>query len=192
MLPVSAPARIPPPPQPSQLTPLRPHDFFAVPWSGQGQWIASPWLRRLSRRPQRFSFSTSTTWLSDDVWIVHDTLKWEDGGTEHRSGVARLVAEDRISLSYEDMLGGTDLQLHPDGFTFSPYQIMVAMPPLPFPIVISARDHCQWHAASAELIDTIELRLSGVPVGRMVMRLRPVPAEHRRSPAEHRRSPADP
>jgi hypothetical protein len=174
---VSAPARIPQPAQttqPARLTPLRPHEFFAVPWSGEGEWIASPWLRRVARRPRRFSFSTSTTWLSEDVWIVHDTLTWEDGGTEHRAGVARLAAEDRISLSYEDMLGGTDLHLRADGFTFSPYQIMVAMPPLPFPIVIAARDRCEWRAASEELIDTIELRLFGVPVGRMVMRLRPI------------------
>jgi hypothetical protein len=58
---------------------------------------------------------------------VHDALTWENGRTEFRSGMARLVAEDRISLSYDDMLGGTDLWLRVDGFTFSPYQIPVAI-----------------------------------------------------------------
>jgi hypothetical protein len=52
---------------------------------------------------------------------------------------------------------------------------MVATAHLPFPIVIAARDRCEWHAASEELIDTIDLRLFGVPIGRMVMRLRPAP-----------------
>ena len=156
-----------------ELTPLRPAEFFGTPWSGHGEWIAPGWMRRLARRPRRFSFSTSTTWLADDVWIVHDTLTWENGRTEHRSGLAHLVAPDRISLSYHDMLGGTDLLLRADGFTFAPYQIMVAMQPLPLSLVIAASDVCEWHAADHELIDTIDLRLFGLPIGRMVMRLRP-------------------
>lgn len=161
---------------PSALTPLRPREFFSVPWSGEGEWIAAPWLRRLARRPRRFSFTTATTWLSDDVWLVHDTLTWENGRTEYRSGMARLAAEDRIRLSYDDMLGGTDLWLRADGFTFSAYQLMVAMPPLPFPLVVGAEDACGWDDARRELTDTIRLRLFGVPIGRMVMRLRPAPA----------------
>jgi hypothetical protein len=53
--------------------------------------------------------------------------------------------------------------------------MMVAVPPLPFPIVIGADDACTWSNASNELIDTIRLRLFGLPVGRMVLRLRPAP-----------------
>ena len=89
--------------------------------------------------------------------------------------MARLIAPDRISLRYDDMLGGTEVWLRADGFTFSPYQIMVAMPPLPFPFVIGVEDVCRWDDASRELTDTIRLRLFGVPIGRMVMRLRPAP-----------------
>jgi hypothetical protein len=159
----------------SQLTPLRPREFFALTWSGEGEWIAGPWLRWIARRPRHFSFTTATTGLTDDVWLVHDTLTWENGRTEHRDGLARLAAPDRISLSYDDMLGGTDMWLRADGFTFSPYQMMIAMPPLPVPIVIAARDACTWNNASGELIDTIQLRLFGLSLGRMVMRLRPVP-----------------
>ncbi len=159
----------------TELTPLRPREFFAHTWSGGGEWIAAPWLRRLARCPRGFSFTTSTTWLTDEVWLVHDTLTWENGRAENRGGIARLIAPDRISLHYDDMLGGTDLLLRADGFTFEPYQIMVAMPPLPFPFVIGVTDGCQWNAASREVTDTMRLRLFGVPVGRMVMRLQPVP-----------------
>lgn len=160
------------------LTPLRPREFFALPWSGEGEWQAPPWLRRLARRPRRFSFATSTSWLTDDVWLVHDTLRWENGRAEHRSGVARLVAEDRISLSYDDMLGGTDLWLREDGFAFSPYHLLMAMPPLPLALVIRANDDYAWRPDLGELTDTIHLRLLGVPVGQMVMRLRPGPPDH--------------
>ena len=49
------------------------------------------------------------------------------------------------------------------------------MPPLPFAVVISAHDDCTWDEARHELIDTIRLRLFGIPVGQMVMRLRAAP-----------------
>jgi hypothetical protein len=159
----------------TELTPLRPREFFALTWSGEGEWIAAPWLRRLARRPRSFTFTTATTWLTDEVWLVHDTLTWANGRAENRSGLARLIAPDRISLRYDDMLGGTDLWLRSDGFTFSPYQIMAAMPPLPFPLVVGAEDACEWDAASGNLTDTLRLRLFGLPIGRMVMRLRPAP-----------------
>jgi hypothetical protein len=159
----------------SELTPLRPREFFALTWSGEGEWIAARWLRRLARRPRRFSFITATTWLTDEVWLVHDTLTWENGRTENRSGLAQLIAPDRIGLRYDDMLGGTDLWLRSDGFTFTPYQIMAAMPPLPFPLVVGAEDACAWDAASGKLTDTLRLRLYGVSIGRMVMCLRPAP-----------------
>ena len=106
---------------------------------------------------------------------MHDTLTWANGRSEHRSGMARLIAPDRISLRYDDMLGGTDLWLRSDGFTFSPYQIMAAMPPLPFPLVVGAEDACEWDAASGKLTDTLRLRLFCMPIGRMVMRLQPAP-----------------
>jgi hypothetical protein len=160
-------------PDESELTPLRPRDFFAVPWSGEGEWIAARWLHALARRPRRFSFTTSTTWLSDDVWIVHDAFTWENGRAEHRSGVARLTAADRISLSYSDMPGGTEIELGPDGFRFARYRIRVTLVPLPFAVLVSADDACQWSAADQELTDTIRLHLFGVPLGEMVMRLRP-------------------
>lgn len=74
------------------------------------------------------------------------------------------------------MLGGTELRLRADGFTFAPYQILVARPPLPFPLVIGVEDVCEWRASRGELVDTIRLRLFGVPIGQMIIRLRPAPA----------------
>lgn len=61
-----------------------------------------------------------TSPITDELWLVHDTTTWEDGLVERRDGIARLIAADRIRLTYDDMLGGTEIQLRADGFTFSP------------------------------------------------------------------------
>jgi hypothetical protein len=160
-------------PDGTALTPLRPREFFAVPWSGEGEWIARGWVRWLPGRAHRFRFSSYTTWLNDEVWLVHETTTWEDGRFERRDGVGRLVAPDRIRFTYDDMPGGTELQLRADGFSFTPYQMLVPVPPLPIPVLIRARDDCRWDATKGELTDTIEIRLLGIPIGRQVMRLRP-------------------
>ena len=74
--------------------------------------------------------------------------------------------------SYDDMPGGTEIQLRADGFTFSPYRILIANPMLSVPVLIRAHDTCHWDPATDQLHDTIELRLFAVPLGRMTMRLR--------------------
>jgi hypothetical protein len=93
---------------------------------------------------------------------------------EHRDGTARLVAPDRICLTYDDILGGTEFQLRADGFSFSPYRILIAVPSLPIPILVRAHDDCRWDATTGELTDVIELRILSIPVGRLVMHMRPV------------------
>ena len=72
-------------PDGTALTPLRPREFFAVPWSGEGEWIARGWVRWLPGRAHRFRFSSYTTWLNDEVWLVHETTTWEDGRFERRA-----------------------------------------------------------------------------------------------------------
>ena len=160
---------------PPALTPLQPREFFGTPWSGEGEWIPRPWLQWLPG-PRRFRFHSFTTWITDELWLVHDTTIWDDGLQERRDGTARLVAADRIRLTYDDMLGGTEIQLHADGFTFSPYRMLVATPLLPIPVQVRAQDTCRWDASTNELHDTIELRLMTLPLGRQVMRLLPASA----------------
>lgn len=157
---------------PPALTPLRPREFFGRPWSGAGEWIPRPWLTWLPG-PRRFEFHTITSWVSDELWIVHDTTRWEDGLVERRDGTAKLLAADRVRLTYDDMLGGTEIQLRADGFTFSPYRMLVTHPIMPLPLQASARDTCHWDPSTNELHDTIELRLMIVPLGRLTMRIRP-------------------
>jgi hypothetical protein len=160
-------------PRVTDLTPLEPRRFFGVPWSGEGEWIAPRWLSWASGRTSSFRFASTTTWLSDDVWLVHDTTSWVDGRVEHRDGTARLLAPDRVRLTYDDMLGGTELRLHAEGFSFSTYHMLIAVPLLPIPVLVRARDNCRWDATTGELSDTIELHLLGISVGCLLMRTRP-------------------
>lgn len=155
-----------------KLTPLQPREFFGTPWSGGGEWKPRPLLRRLPG-PRRFRFRTFTTWLTDELWLVHDTTIWENGRKERRDGTARLVAPARIRFTYDDMPGGTEIQLHADGYVFSPYRMLVMIPFLPIPLQILAHDTCRWDPARVTLPDTIDVRLLGMPLGRQVMTLQP-------------------
>ena len=161
------------PPAGRGLTPARPHEFFGTPWAGEGEFVPRPWLRWLPG-PRRLRFSSATSWLSDSLWLFHDTLTWDDGRVERRDGTARLIADDRIAVTYDGMLGGASIELSDDGFQFSPYRLLVDAPPLPLPVVVSAVDTCSWDPQRGELRDVIELRCAGIPLGRLVMTLRPV------------------
>jgi hypothetical protein len=154
------------------LSPLDPREFFARRWTGEGEWLPRRALRRLPG-PRRLRFETSTTWLTDDLWVVHDTTTWEDGRVERRDGIAKLTAPDRIRFTYDDMPGGTEIALRPDGFDFEPYTMVVMLPPLPVPLHLQARDRCRWDATAGVLSDAIELSLAGIPLGRQEMSLRP-------------------
>jgi hypothetical protein len=157
-------------------TPLRPIEFFGRPWAGEGEWIPRRCLRWLPG-PRRFHFHSFITRITEELWLVHDTTTWENGLVERRDGTATLLAGDRIRLTYDDMPGGTEIQLRPDGFTFSPYRMLVTNPILPVPVQLRVRDSCRWDPSTHELHDTIELWLIAVPLGRLTMRLRPDSAQ---------------
>ena len=156
-----------------ELSPLRPSEFFGLRWSGPGEWAPRPLSRRLPIGPRRFEFDSSTTPLADDVWLVHDTITWENGRVERRDGVARLLEDDRIQMTYDDMPGGTEVHLRADGFSLSPYRLVITVPVLPVPLVIHAHDNCHWDPAAGELTDTIRISVLGIRIGELSMRLRP-------------------
>jgi hypothetical protein len=157
--------------EPPHLTPLRVREFFGRAWVGEGTWAPRRWLAWLPA-PRKFRFRTSTTWLSDEAWLGHDTTRWEDGRVEHRDFLATLLGPDRIRFTGAEMPGGSEIRLWADGFSFSPYLISVAMPLLPVALVVRCSDVCRVEGG-AVLVDTIEVRFLGIPLGRQTMRLRP-------------------
>ena len=155
----------------SELTPLEPHEFFARPWSGEGEFVPRRWLRWL-RIPRRMRFRSDSTWLRPDLWITHDETVWEDGRVERRDGIAKLLADDRIRLTYSDMPGGTELRLQARGWEFAPYVMAVPAGRLPIAVLVRCRDRCRLDD-DGTLVDEIDISLAGIPLGRQVMRLRP-------------------
>jgi hypothetical protein len=155
---------------PRSLTPARPREFFRRPWSGRGEWRARRWLSWLPG-PRLMRFRSFTTWLTDEVWLVHDTTTWDDGRVERRDFLATLTAPDRIRLTGTDMPGGAEIRLAEDGFVFSPYLISAVVPVLPTPVLVRCHDTSRLDP-SGELVNTIEVSLLGLALGRQVVRLR--------------------
>jgi hypothetical protein len=150
-------------------TPLDP-SFFVAPWSGSGEWLPRG-AGRLVSPSRRLSFRSWTTPVAEDVWLVHDETRWEDGQVERRDGIAVRLATDRIRLTYDDMVGGTEVALREDGFSLGRYRLAVAVPVLPVTILIGCRDASRLDD-DGTLVNTIEISLGRIPLGRQVMRLR--------------------
>ena len=71
--------------EPDELSPLRPREFFGRPWAGEGEWILRRGLVWLPG-PRRLRFRSTASWLSDDLWLVHDETTWEDGAWSAATG----------------------------------------------------------------------------------------------------------
>jgi hypothetical protein len=154
-----------------QPTPLSPREFFGPPWSGTGEWTPRAAIS-LVAPGRRFAFRTFTTFITDDLWLIHDETAWEDGRIERRDGVARLVAPDRFRLTYDGMPGGAEIHLREDGFEATPYSLTVALHPFPFSVTVQCADVCTLRP-TGELLDVIDVSLVGVPLGRSTITLRP-------------------
>jgi hypothetical protein len=121
-------------------------------------------------------FRSFTTWLTDELWLVHDTTTWEDGRIERRDFLATLIAPDRIRLTGPEMPGGSEIRLAADGFTFSPYLVSAVVPILPIPVLVRCDDASRLES-SGELVNTVDVSLLGLALGRQVIRLRPEEAD---------------
>lgn len=147
------------------LSPLRPREFFSRPWSGAGEFV--PKLLP-SRRSRRFRFRSECEFMSDEEWIVHDTMEFEDGESSLRTMRARLISPDRIETTADDMPGGTEVQLEKRGFSFRPYLLKVPVGRMR--LGMRCHDRCGLDEAGV-LHDEIDMRFMGLPVGRITMRL---------------------
>lgn len=154
--------------------PLDLREVFAEPWSGEATIWRPWWLRWLPLAPSRVHFRTRITdaHLAETTGLtVHDTTTFPNGRVWERTMNARLIGPGRWVITADDMPGGAEQLVGPDGFAFSPYTILV---PVLGPV--RARLRCTDEITMADertMLDTIEMRFLGIVVGRMTMELHP-------------------
>jgi hypothetical protein len=160
-----------PEPAPGPLVPVRPRDFFGRAWTGRGElvfWPGWPW------RPRGFEFRREVTWVSDEVWLARDTVRFDDGEVESHEMVARLAEPGRVHVMGDDVPGGADLLLEEGGYRMAPYRFSVPVGPLRFGL--RPRDDVRPADPDGTLEWTIRFTWLGLPVARLRGHVRPVGA----------------
>jgi hypothetical protein len=158
------------PPAPGSLVPMRPRDFFGRAWVGRGELVFWPPLL-WRRAPRPFDFRRDVTWISDEVWLAQDTVRFDDGEVEVHRMVARLDGPDRVHVMGDDVPGGVDLLLEEGGYRMAPYRFAVPIGPLRF--ALRPRDQVRPAGPDGTLEWTIRFRWLGLPVARLRGRVRP-------------------
>lgn len=158
-------------PAPGALVPMRPRDFFGRAWAGRGELTFWPY-RLWERVPRRFELRREVTWVSDEVWLVRDTARFDDGEVEAHDMVARLDGPDRVHVMGDDIPGGVDLLLDGGGYRMTPYRFAVPIGPLRF--ALRPRDEVRVVDGDGALEWTVHFRWLGLPVGRLRGVVRPV------------------
>jgi hypothetical protein len=151
-----------PAPAPGPLIPMRPRAFFGRAWSGRGElafWPPGLWPGR------GFDFRREITWASDEVWLVRDTVRFDDGDVEVRDFVARLAGPERVHITGDNLPGGADMLLSEDGYRMTPYRFAVPVGPLTF--ALRARDEVRPAGADGTLEWTIRFSWLGLPAARL-------------------------
>lgn len=169
---------------------LTPREVWGPTWTGAAEWIPSSWLARINKR-RRYHFRTEMSWITEDLFIMHDTSTFEDGRVDLRDGTALRVADDRIRLTYDGVPSGMDIQLGPHGFESSYQMLWPLAPPLVgLPVLTDVVDDnfvgtagearvkglTGWAGVDAStrvMHDVLSLRWRGRPLGRLEFRLTP-------------------
>lgn len=176
------------------LIPLRPRDFMAGEWRGDGELIMRPFfLGRLFA--QHFEARRRTTSISDTLWRIDDEAEFGGGRTQRRQTFAEWVSEDRLRLTANDLPDGAEMWLEDGGYRTAP--VRMAFPIGPLPVLVRVHDS-SYMADDGTFVNQFDAHdvVFGIPLARTVFRVRPVRAEYSRAsasgarPASSEASPA--
>jgi hypothetical protein len=154
----------------SGLIPMRPREFLARSWSGEGVLVLRPFL--LGRLfAQRVEARRESVWISERVWRIDDEAYFGDGRFERRQMYCEFVSEDHVRLTANDLVDGADVWLEPEGFRLSEFRM--AWPVGPFPLIVRCADR-SYFEPDGTFVNRIDIYSLGIriPLARVTFRMR--------------------
>lgn len=157
---------------PGQLVRLRPRDFFAAEWSGEGSLVVRPFFlwRRLARP---FEARRSSTWISDRAWRFDDEARFARDRVRRRRMYCEFLAEDRIEITAGDLPEGAVVQVEQDGYRVTPFRMEFPIGPVAIPIRVHDVSRVE---PDGTLLNIFEARalVFGLRLAQLTFRVRPV------------------
>ena len=150
------------------VNPLQYRQFFGGIWRGQGELLPHPLLRWVARK-ESITFESTTTWLSETVWMLKESFVFSSTGTISRTMFVQLVAPDRLHVTADDMPLGSDIALSENGFRFAPYYIRSRHRGIPMTLRCFDNNVIQ---PDGTIRDTIKMHFFGLHVATMNLTVR--------------------
>ena len=160
-----------PAPRPGPLIPLRPRDFLAREWEGEGELVLRPlFLGRFFA--QRLRARRHAVWVSDRVWRFDDEARFASGHVRRRQNWCEFVGDDHVRVTAGDLPDGADVWIEDDGFRVGSFRF--AFPLGPVPVIGECRDR-SYLERDGTLVSQLDAYAPGLPIpfARLTFRVRP-------------------
>jgi hypothetical protein len=155
----------------SDLIPLRPREFFARTWTGDGELIG--WPHFLWRRfPQRFEAHREAVWISETLWRFDDEARFGPGSSQKRQTFCEFVTPDHVRLTARDLPDGADVWIEEGGYRLSEFRLNFRFGPIGIPMLVRERSRFAPDGTFLNIFDA-RFRWIPLPLGRVVFRVRP-------------------
>jgi hypothetical protein len=157
---------------PGQLVRLRPRDFFATEWTGEGSLVVRPFfLGRWFARP--FEARRSSTWISDRLWRIDDEARYAPDRVQRRRMYCEFLAEDEVEITAGDLPEGAQVLIEPDGYRATPFRMAFPIGPVAIPMRVHDVSRVE---PDGTLLNIFEARalITGLRLAQLTFRVRPV------------------
>jgi hypothetical protein len=163
-------------PRRSHLIPLRPRDFLARSWTGDGALELRPLFvgRHLARL---FGARREATWISERVWRIDDEADFGGGRVQRRQMFCEFIADDHVHITGGDLPDGIDVWLEEGGYRTSEFPMHFPIGPVPLQVRCRDLSYVEPDGTFVNLIEALAPALR-IPLARVVFRVRPVEQQH--------------
>jgi len=149
-------------------SPVQPREFFSGIWTGEGE-VRFLGPARWFRRPETFRYQTQVHWITESHSQFIDVFEFERGRRLEIPFVSEVVGARRLHVTSPDMPGGADILLSEQGYTYSPYVLLVRFGPF------QVRLHCtdvNVVESDGVIHDRAEMKWLGLHIATLTMRIR--------------------